>query len=206
MTDGVPGLEVFDERRSRRWRLVPPAAPWPPVNADAEATKKRAPLAADRSMLSLSSPPPSADDDEENEGDEEEEEEEEFAMFVNGGDMLHRWSNGVFTSALHRVALSEDVDRYSAAFFFDPPWSCVVEPIIASSTSSLSTATKATSTKQEGERAKELEGSSSSARPLFAPTTYGEYLVEKFKKTHASFEEAAGGEVERRRKKEEEDK
>ena len=98
--------------------------------------------------------------------------------------MLHRWSNALFRSALHRVSLSESTDRYSAAFFFDPPWACRVEPLKGAAQPQNQTQTA----------------------PLFPATTYGEYLVAKFKETHASFEAAAGEEVERRKKRVDEEK
>ena len=88
---------------------------------------------------------------------------------------------------MHRVALPEGRDRYSAAFFFDPPWSCRVEPLLLA----------AASNSKSSENAE--------TRPLFPATTYGDYLVAKFKKTHLSFEAAAGEEVEKRKKRVEEE-
>lgn len=165
VTDGVPGLQILDESQ-QQWCLVPAAAPWPPAND--LGTSRPAPLSA--SVLA-GNEASTADDD------------SEFPVFVNAGDMLHRWSNGFFRSALHRVSLSESRDRYSAAFFFDPPWSCQVEPLVASSSD---------------------PDSNDKAHSLFPPTTYGEYLVAKFRETHESFEAAAGEEVEKRKKRAEE--
>lgn len=50
------------------------------------------------------------------------------SLVMNVGDMLHRWSNGRLRSTPHRV-VSRDRERYSAAFFFDPHMSTVVEPL-----------------------------------------------------------------------------
>ncbi len=50
------------------------------------------------------------------------------ALVMNVGDMLHRWSNGHLLSTPHRVVQS-DRERFSAAFFFDPHMSTVVEPL-----------------------------------------------------------------------------
>ncbi|KAF6164148.1 hypothetical protein GIB67_010118 [Kingdonia uniflora] len=48
------------------------------------------------------------------------------AFIVNLGDMLERWSNGIFRSTLHRV-LGNGQDRYSIPFFVEPSHDCLVE-------------------------------------------------------------------------------
>ncbi|KAK2397937.1 hypothetical protein P8452_18742 [Trifolium repens] len=48
------------------------------------------------------------------------------AFIVNLGDMLERWSNGVFKSTLHRV-LGNHKERYSIAYFLEPSHDCLVE-------------------------------------------------------------------------------
>ncbi|CAB62320.1 putative protein [Arabidopsis thaliana] len=48
------------------------------------------------------------------------------AYIVNIGDLLERWSNGIFKSTLHRV-LGNGQDRYSIAFFLQPSHDCIVE-------------------------------------------------------------------------------
>lgn len=42
------------------------------------------------------------------------------ALLVNIGDMLERWSNGVFRSAPHRVVMEGDKDRHSLVFYNNP--------------------------------------------------------------------------------------
>lgn len=57
------------------------------------------------------------------------------ACILNVGDMLMRFSNGVFPSALHRVSLppiSKETlvkSRYSIPYFFAPDHESVVEPL-----------------------------------------------------------------------------
>ncbi|KFK33986.1 hypothetical protein AALP_AA5G086900 [Arabis alpina] len=48
------------------------------------------------------------------------------AYIVNLGDVMERWSNGLFKSTLHRV-LGNGQDRYSIPFFVSPSHDCVVE-------------------------------------------------------------------------------
>ncbi|XP_024009702.1 2-oxoglutarate-Fe(II) type oxidoreductase isoform X2 [Eutrema salsugineum] len=48
------------------------------------------------------------------------------AYIVNLGDLLERWSNGMFKSTLHRV-LGNGHDRYSIPFFVEPSHDCIVE-------------------------------------------------------------------------------
>lgn len=50
-------------------------------------------------------------------------------LTVNLGDMLQVWSNDRYQAPLHRVRASEQVDRFSAAYFFNPEYDCIVEPL-----------------------------------------------------------------------------
>ena len=52
----------------------------------------------------------------------------EGAIIVNTGEFLNRWTNGRFMATPHRV-LPTGRDRYSIAFFFNPSWDTVANPL-----------------------------------------------------------------------------
>ncbi|CAK8534032.1 unnamed protein product [Lathyrus sativus] len=80
------------------------------------------------------------------------------AFIVNLGDMLERWSNGVFKSTLHRV-LGNGQERYSIAYFLEPSHDCLVEclPTCKSETNP----------------------------PKFPPILCRDYLSQRYNETHA---------------------
>jgi isopenicillin N synthase-like dioxygenase len=83
----------------------------------------------------------------------------EGTFFCNLGDMIQRWTNGFWKAAPHRVMNFTTKERYSAAFFFDPNYDCVVAP---------------------------LENFvSDSMPPLYQPVTMGDYLRDGFDGTFA---------------------
>ena len=50
------------------------------------------------------------------------------AIIVNTGEFLNRWTNGRFMATPHRV-VPTGRDRYSIAFFFNPTWDTVADPL-----------------------------------------------------------------------------
>ncbi len=49
-------------------------------------------------------------------------------IIVNTGEFMHRWSNGRFIATPHRV-MPPKRDRYSIAFFYNPNWDTLAEPL-----------------------------------------------------------------------------
>jgi isopenicillin N synthase-like dioxygenase len=81
-------------------------------------------------------------------------------FIINLGDLVPRWTNGLYRSTMHRVINKSGRERYSAAFFFDGRGdyvSDVVPTCIA-----------------PGEA------------PKFAPLSVNEHLAEMFRLTHAA--------------------
>ena len=51
------------------------------------------------------------------------------ALTINTGDMAQVWSNGRYRAPLHRVLTNSEKPRYSAPFFYNPPYHAKVEPV-----------------------------------------------------------------------------
>ncbi|XP_022562127.1 2-oxoglutarate-Fe(II) type oxidoreductase hxnY isoform X3 [Brassica napus] len=81
------------------------------------------------------------------------------AFIVNIGDLMERWTNGLFRSTLHRV-MPVGKERYSVAFFLDPNPDCNVECL------------------------KTCCSETSPAR--FPPILAGDYINERFRITYAT--------------------
>jgi isopenicillin N synthase-like dioxygenase len=80
---------------------------------------------------------------------------------VNLGDMLQQWTNGMYCSTLHRVINTSGKERYSIPFFSGPNFDTIVQCLDVCCT--------------KDNPAKYL------------PTTSGEYLLSKYRQTHADF-------------------
>eukprot|EP00026_Physarum_polycephalum_P010382 Phypoly_transcript_10544.p1 GENE.Phypoly_transcript_10544~~Phypoly_transcript_10544.p1 ORF type:complete len:373 (+),score=34.27 Phypoly_transcript_10544:126-1244(+) len=53
------------------------------------------------------------------------------SVLVNTGDVMERWTNGIYPSTRHRVVTNKDqaADRYSVVFFCMPDWETQIAPI-----------------------------------------------------------------------------
>ena len=75
-------------------------------------------------------------------------------FLINIGDMMERWSNGLFVSTIHRVINKAQTDRYSSVFFAAPNYHAVVECL--------------------------PNCSSEENPPKFSPVSAGEYIVSRY--------------------------
>jgi isopenicillin N synthase-like dioxygenase len=83
------------------------------------------------------------------------------AVLVNAGDLMERWTNGLFRSTLHRVEpIRGERDRYSVVLFVDPDSDVLVECLPSCR--------------------------SASRPPRFAPITAQEHVLGKLAKSHAA--------------------
>ncbi|CAH2078843.1 unnamed protein product [Thlaspi arvense] len=82
------------------------------------------------------------------------------AFVVNIGDLMERWTNGLFRSTMHRV-LSVGKERYSVAVFLDPDPNCVVECLESCC--------------------------SETSPPRFPPVRTGDYFHERFSQSLTSY-------------------
>jgi isopenicillin N synthase-like dioxygenase len=76
------------------------------------------------------------------------------AFVVNIGDMIERWTNGLWKSTMHRVIHRGNKYRISVPFFYEPNFDAVVKPL---------------------EKCVEETG----GRPIHEGSTYGEHLLTK---------------------------
>jgi isopenicillin N synthase-like dioxygenase len=85
------------------------------------------------------------------------------AFVVNLGDMLERWTNGLFRSTQHRVltTYATQKERYSIPFFYEPDFDTRVECLDICC--------------------------SDDNPPKWKATTSGQHLLEKYKETHVDF-------------------
>lgn len=83
------------------------------------------------------------------------------AFIVNLGDMLERWTNGLFCSTLHRVVTNGSAERYSLPCFYDPHFDTEVRVLDICC--------------------------SEDNPPRYPPTSTGQHLLDKYKQTHSDF-------------------
>jgi isopenicillin N synthase-like dioxygenase len=85
----------------------------------------------------------------------------EGAFIVNLGDMLERWTNGLYRSTLHRVINVSGRERYSAPFFYEPNFTTLVEV---------------------------LPQCIDAENPAhYPPITSGQHLLDKYAQTHSGY-------------------
>ena len=86
-----------------------------------------------------------------------------FGYFiVNLGQVLERWSNGVYKATMHRVMLDGSTDRLSVPFFYDPNFDLVIKPLITNH--------------------------SECDKSHYLPQSLGQIMLDRLKKSNGTFE------------------
>jgi isopenicillin N synthase-like dioxygenase len=89
-------------------------------------------------------------------------------FIINLGDMLHRWTGGLYPSTLHRVINPLGVERWSNVFFFEPDPLAVVEVVPSCK-------------KYCAEKGWESR---------YPPIRFWDHLREKYEQTHSGYRQA----------------
>lgn len=86
-------------------------------------------------------------------------------FIVNLGDMLERWTNGMFRSTNHRVLTAGDKERYSIPFFFEPDFNAEVKCLEVCC--------------------------SEDNPPKYPPTTAGQHILDMYNQTRNDFQSSS---------------
>jgi isopenicillin N synthase-like dioxygenase len=95
-------------------------------------------------------------------------------FIINLGDMFQKWSNNRFKSTVHRVVNRLGLERFSLPFFFEPRFDARLEPLIPP--------------RSKSDNGPEIPPSSYDSNP--SVVTAGEYLLSKYRGTHAGYIDA----------------
>lgn len=85
---------------------------------------------------------------------------------INIGDMLERWTGGVYKSTIHRVVNRSGEERFSCPFFFEPDFKSIIKPL-------------------PGYEPNDVCG--------YQAVTSGEYLLQRYSETHDIYNEKIAG-------------
>lgn len=99
-----------------------------------------------------------------------------YALTINTGDMAQIWSNGLYHAPIHRVLTNQYKKRYSAPYFYNPPYNTYIKPMIISNATTVADDIPSSSCSKEVDE----ENITIITKPKYHPVLWGYFRAVRF--------------------------